>query len=501
MSFLAPLLVVTAVGHGTALLCRRRRLGLVLALVASTVTWALTVSWLFFLDTTWLLAPHARRPGTPPPPRCARSWAAFNQVDGTGAAPDGLPARRRGGRGAGGLPLRLGRLPPVVGTRGPRRRPSRCSCSPPLLAADRQRVASAVLFTAAALCFLVAHRVARLERSGGWVTAERSRGARSLLRVGLALVAVAVVARRPRRAPPAGSGAVGAGPVAARRGLRLLPGHRQPARRHPAPPRHAERGGGLHGEEHASPPTGAWPPSTSSTASTGTPRSPTPRPTAGTSPPPRGSAVTSCARRFTLENLDSPWLPAAYQPTRLDQVDVKVKYDAHHLRARSPTAPRAERRDLRRDLDHPRPDPRRAAQRRPPTSPPTSAATDLALPAGFSPTGRGLARQVTRRARPTPTTRPWPSRTGSGPSFTYTPRRPAGPRSPIDNFLPEQAGLLRAVRRDLRGHGPVSLGIPARVAVGFTWGEAAPATRRRYTVRGDERPRLARGVPGPSTAG
>ena len=52
---------------------------------------------------------------------------------------------------------------------------------------------SAFLFCAASLWFLLAHRVARLETSSGWLTADIERGSRWLFRAGAALAAVAVI--------------------------------------------------------------------------------------------------------------------------------------------------------------------------------------------------------------------------------------------------------------------------------------------------------------------
>ena len=62
-----------------------------------------------------------------------------------------------------------------------------------LLGSDQQRMTSAFLFCAASLWFLLAHRVARLETSSGWLTADIERGSRWLFRAGAALAAVAVI--------------------------------------------------------------------------------------------------------------------------------------------------------------------------------------------------------------------------------------------------------------------------------------------------------------------
>lgn len=479
MSFLAPLLVVTAVAHGTALVCRRRRLGLLVALLATVVTWALTVTWLFFARTTWLLLP------TTSTWRAANdavrsSWTAFNQV--TAPAPpqtgfllvaaaavalaaylsDWAAFRLWSAREALVAPLTLF----VFAT---------------LLAADRQRVASAVVFTAAALCFLVAHRVARLERADGWVTTERSRGARSLLRVGLGLVAVAVLlgALGGPRLPGAGqSGLVqwqrGAGSGSSRVIVsplvdvqrRLVQQSNVVAFVVKSPRPAYWRLTALDSFDGQQ-----WNASKSYAS------------TSGNLDPAQRVSGTEVTQSFTLENLDSPWLPAAYQPTRLQNTDVKVKYDktTSALLADSATANGATY-DVTSEIPDLTADELRSASTDVPAE---IRQTDLALPAGFSTEAQDLARQVTTAAGATDhydealALQDW-FRT----NFTYTLQPNLdGPGSPIDNFLRNKegyceqfAGTFAAMAR--------SLGIPARVAVGFTWGEPSANDPTSYTVRG-----------------
>jgi transglutaminase-like putative cysteine protease len=62
-----------------------------------------------------------------------------------------------------------------------------------LLGSEQQRMTSAFLFCAASLVYLLAHRVARLETSSGWLTADIDRGSQWLFRAGTALAAVAVI--------------------------------------------------------------------------------------------------------------------------------------------------------------------------------------------------------------------------------------------------------------------------------------------------------------------
>ncbi len=109
-----------------------------------------------------------------------------------GAGARRVPRRGSGGRVLRRVPRRLGCVPPVVTGRVDHpgahvvhlQHPARLRT-----AADD----SAFLFCAASLVYLLAHRVARLETSSGWLTADIERGSRWLLRAGIALAAVAVL--------------------------------------------------------------------------------------------------------------------------------------------------------------------------------------------------------------------------------------------------------------------------------------------------------------------
>ena len=108
---------------------------------------------------------------------------------------------------------------------------------------------------------------------------------------------------------------------------------------------------------------------------------------------------------------------------------------------------------------------------------------------------RSVARDGRRRSPPAPrrtTTRCWCCRTGSATS-SPTPRtsRPATATSAIEAFLENRVGYCEQFAGTFAAMAR-SLGIPARVAVGFTQGEQQPDG----TLRGarPQRPRLAGGL-------
>lgn len=62
-----------------------------------------------------------------------------------------------------------------------------------LFGADQYRVPSTVLFLVSVLAFLLLHRASRLEASASWIRGDASRGSRSLVRAGVAVGVVAVL--------------------------------------------------------------------------------------------------------------------------------------------------------------------------------------------------------------------------------------------------------------------------------------------------------------------
>jgi len=207
-----------------------------------------------------------------------------------------------------------------------------------------------------------------------------------------------------------------------------------------------------------------------------------PLPATGTT----GSDATVATQRFEIVDLEAIWAPAAFEPRLVRPGDARLSYDpgsatlivddadlSDGIRYEvTSTLPRFDPAVLRADEAAP---PARITERH------------LQLPADFSPAIAALAIEVTAGAA-TPydavrTLQDW-----FRDSFTYSLQVPAGHDGDLlerflfdtrSGYCEQFAGAFAAMAR--------SLGIPARVAVGFTPGEATagPDGRVRYTVRGE----------------
>ncbi|MCD9622461.1 DUF3488 and transglutaminase-like domain-containing protein [Rhabdothermincola salaria] len=190
--FLWPLLVIAGAVHVLSAVLRRRGVGIALSFLAVAAAWVLVATWLFFRETTFALVPT---PSTLDAARLEldRSWSAFSELVAPAPVLTGFVV-------AAALAVGVGAF--LADWAAFRLWSSRDAVVPSLtlfvfatlLAGGRQRVASAVVYVAAALVFALLHRVVRLERSNGWVTSERATGGRALLGVGVVIVAMALVA-------------------------------------------------------------------------------------------------------------------------------------------------------------------------------------------------------------------------------------------------------------------------------------------------------------------
>ena len=393
---------------------------------------------------------------------------------------------------------RLARRPswPTASPSGPRRRsrrscrPASSSCSAPRSAATASACSSPPLWLGRRPR---ACRPPRVDRPGG-----RRAGS-------------AGIRRRRRRPPLRGSARIGAGavvlalivgpalPGAGCRGAARHPQRRlgdapdaQPARRHPRPHRQPERHRGCSRCEPTARRTGASPPSTSSTAASGRRRAAygdaDGRPRGRPAERPQHAART---RTITITGLDVDLAPGGVRPGRI--VDPG---------ATSATTPR-----------RPASSPRRSEVRRAPayTVVARCPTLDAATPAGSHRAGARAASPSTTSQLPAnfPANLSRAGRATSPP----TPRRRTRRRSLLQNWFRRRSPTTSSVPP---GHGddaierlprrsagatassspapsppsPASLGIPARVAVGFTPGEL----RRRRRL---PRARASTPTPGP----
>ncbi|MBI1844423.1 MAG: DUF3488 domain-containing protein [Actinobacteria bacterium] len=183
-------------------------------------------------------------------------------------------------------------------------------------------------------------------------------------------------------------------------------------------------------------------------------------------------------QNFTIAELSSIWLPAAFQPTAVKGTSVRYDPTSASLLTEKPTA-NGQTYEVTSILTSLTPNDLKTA---PPATPSTITTTYLKLPENFSPRLRAEAKRiVTPAATAYDQARLLQDYFRSG--FTYDLNVPPGHTGNIlENFVFETrrgyceqfAGVYAAMAR--------SIGLPARVAVGFTPGEQA--ADGRYVVRG-----------------
>lgn len=191
-------------------------------------------------------------------------------------------------------------------------------------------------------------------------------------------------------------------------------------------------------------------------------------------------------QRFTISALAALWLPAAFEPTEVRSAELDVRYQ-----------PESQTLIVDTDIESSDGAEYLVTSAIPSFSPETLRAapdTDDAdlvdrfteLPDNFSPTATQTARDVTAgRASAYDQARALQDwfRTGGG--FTYSLEVPRGhDLSAIDAFLESRVGYCEQFAGTFAAMAR-SLGIPARVAVGFTPGEADAADPELYRVRGE----------------
>ena len=190
-SFFWPMMAVVAYSHLATMIMRRRGYGIVASAVVCTIGFVVLASWLWFASSTFY--------GVPEPSTWSAfatsvhdSWSAFQELTAPVPVQSGFLVAAAvavyfavflADWAAFRLWSPVESLIPAL----------TLFIFSTLLGSDQQRMFSAFLFCAASLVYLLAHRVARLESSSGWLTADIERGSRWLLRAGIALAAVAVL--------------------------------------------------------------------------------------------------------------------------------------------------------------------------------------------------------------------------------------------------------------------------------------------------------------------
>ncbi len=189
-----PIAVAAVLGHVIAIALRRLGVGPLLSTVAHLALLPVVLTWLRYGGTTGWLLPTSRTID-----RLADdlsgAWDIFLDISAPVPAAPGfvivaMAAAWIVAAVSDGLAFRLHAtveaLAPATGL----------FLFSTILADDRHRVVSAIVFVAAVLLFTLAARVARTDEAGRWLATDAGRGARSLLVVGglLAVGAVLVAA-------------------------------------------------------------------------------------------------------------------------------------------------------------------------------------------------------------------------------------------------------------------------------------------------------------------
>ncbi len=482
-SFLAPLLVIALAAHVTLALCRRRGFGVPTTFVITTVEWLLVVTWLFFVDTTLALIPT---PDTLSTARLEldRSWSAFSQVVSPAPVQTGFLLAAAAAVAGGAFladwaafrlwSAREALVPSVT-----------LFVFATLLADERYRPASAVLMIAAVMAFLLTHRVVDLERSDGWVSSGRARAGRSMLAAGalLGVIALALgtlvaphlpgVDESPlvdwRNKGDGSSARMLTSPLVDLR-TRLVDTTNTELFTVQSDTRSYWRIASLDQFDGTQ-----WRLSANTdTVAAGS---------LGADPLLRSARADQVSQRFTIQQLETNWIPAAYQPIRFRSLTGElVRYDKETstLISEDPTGEDSTYEVLSVLPDFTAEELRFADQ-----DVSDEVRSSLELPEGFSPKAKRIAREATAGAA-THYDQALALQTffREGGGFTYSTDVPPGQgESAIDDFLDQRVGYCEQFSGAFAAMAR-SLGIPARVAVGYTWGDEDPANPGTYQVLG-----------------
>ncbi|MGI9600770.1 MAG: transglutaminaseTgpA domain-containing protein [Acidimicrobiales bacterium] len=190
-SFVAPLVVVALVTHGLAILLRRTGRGLALTALTTMVVVTGLITVTHYRDTARGFIPTgATREAFRTDLQTA--WDTFGEVAAPTEALTGFVVMASIGIWLCAFLVDWAafRLGSKVETLLP---PAALFGFQAVVGGDRARIASAVCFGAAAILFVLTHRVCSLERDGRWLAEGEGQGSTALLRGGAVLSVVAVL--------------------------------------------------------------------------------------------------------------------------------------------------------------------------------------------------------------------------------------------------------------------------------------------------------------------
>lgn len=480
--FVLPLILTAVVAHAVPAAGRRRGWGLPRTALVSFAGFVGLTSWLFYLDTTLVGVPtlttvaEARTD-------LADAWRVFQEVVApapveTGFLVASCLAIWLAAYLADWAAFRLwSSFEAIVPS-------TTLFVFAAMVGSTRLRLFASVLYLAAALGFILVHRVARQENDSGWLGAEASRGSSMMLRSGAALCVSAVIV------------AVVVGPQ--------LPGIDEDAMWN-FRDRGADRGSRVTlspivdikkrlVEQSAdevftvrSPVRSYWRLTSLDTFDGSIWKSKGDFEDATGELP---ATVESSASRVeatqevTMKALAALWLPAAYEPTAVDGADADVVYEAESstLIVGSDLST-SDGLTYQVDSAIPRFD-RDALLSAPSTVPEPIAARYLTLPDTFSDLASNTADEVTA-GLDQPYGKAIALQDFFQDNFRYSLDVDQGHSvDAVDDFLTTRAGYCEQFAGTYAGMAR-SVGLPARVAVGFTPGEVDPEDPDLYHVRGE----------------
>lgn len=490
--FLGSLLAVGAYTHLVTLVTRRRGWGVAASGLVAVAGFALLSCWLWFFDST--------RSGIPTLDTIDAirlsvdtSWSSFRDLQAPVPAETGLLL-------AAGLALFFAifladwaafRLWSPIEALVPA---TTLFIFGAILGTDQHRTGVAIAFSAAVLAFVLAHRVVRFELGDGWIATHASAGGTWLLRTGaiIAVVALGAGALLAPTLPGAGSDPV----------IDWRNGNQGSSPRVTLSPLVDIRQRLVNQRDIEvftvrSPQPEYWRMTALDTFDGSIWRSSGQYEQAGRKLPaeiPDGVSGGTITQQFTITGLSAIWLPAAYQPIALNAGSADIRYQASSS-------------TLIVDTDYPSsndltyvvesevveiPDTLMAS----PTEELSGDLRDLTgLPSDFSSRAAELARSVADQAS---ATTPYAKARAlqdffqdkgpfadDGYDWTYNLDAVSSGHdlSAIDAFIDSQEGYCEQYAGTYAAMARV-LGLPSRVAVGFTWGQSSPDDPDLYRVTG-----------------
>jgi transglutaminase-like putative cysteine protease len=485
--YATPLIVVTLATHLSLLAARRKGLSLPVTAAITVPGYLVLVSWIFFAHTTWFLLPTADTL-TAAREALQASWSSFQQVVAPTAPEPGFLLAASAGLFfaiflADWAAFRLWAAVEAIV-------PSlTVFVFTALVGSARFQVATTTIYALLALLFVLEHRVAQRERSTTWLANQAERGSAWLLRAGGFLIIAAVLA-----GVLVGPHLPGAGDT----GVISWRGNREgPSSRVTISPLVNIRSRLIENANVTlftvnSPAPAYWRMTALDTfdgqiwKSSGHYSS-----VSGDlgDPLPAGyddsNSASKVEQTYRIQALSALWLPAAALPVSIDAPDTKVRFQDETttliVDTDVPTSD-GQTYSVQSVLPSFTPEMLKAAD---PTIPPSVAEQDAVAPEGLSESATNLAKEITAGATTNYDKAMALQTFFRETDFVYDTSIPAGHGdSAIDDFLASRRGYCEQFAGTFAAFAR-AVGLPARVAVGFTQGLSDATDPQRFEVKGE----------------